>query len=1275
VKRECQRRMCLSVLLTIVVFTVSVWAAPETLVQSVTNEGETITLRMTRESVRGPNFEVRVQNSSGGYDVHSPAEIATYIGTVDEYPDAVAAGILKSDGDLWTRIYFDRGYTLFTLGDAKDTRITFHTGDVGELGKSIPAFTLPTLPSVIEGQAGVTTYRWDVAIDTDYDFYSGTGGSDVAQTLENIEFSVMQVKAIHLTNLLLNPAMGRIIIRTSQVQDPYRVEYVGDSDIAVQGTVTGSHVNAQYSDDSYESITEVRQGDVATGYSTLEHKWTIDVTEGVETLPVTFYVEAYQTASGDGDNFTFAYSTDDSVYTNMVTVSKTSDNNLAQSYALPTDTKGIVYIKVFDTDSTPGNQIYDTLFIDRMHIHSFPHAGTFLNNGTYGVVPEWYANHAGANRDVTALASPNIGGGLAYVASIGNAFSVNGSWGDGSFDLTFRHEVGHNWGAYDLHADSPEGYTLMCGNDFGRYAGPTIEFMFDERDRKLGLLDSQGTYSTIDLPPYAALDVANVMIESGNTVTIDVLANDYDVNGDILTIDSFESTSEMGGTITRSVGTGPGGRDELTYSMDSQPGLTDNFYYTVIDSAGSTASGVALVYHHKAKTLAGYWKLNESTGTDASDSSGNGFTGALQGGQTFDSDSISGQYDTALDFDGIDDYVTLTDLNLNTDTVTFTAWVKRGSANLGVPPNYWPGLVYSYDGYTDGGLIVSSSNKLAYIWKGYNWDWNSGLILPLNTWTFAALVIEPDKATIYMDSGSGLTSNTHTAVHDSQSFSGTTCIGQDARGDRIFKGGIDDVRIYNYALTAEEIADIRDGGKAANPNPFDKMTEVGIDPTLSWAPHATATNRDVYFGTSQAAVEDANTLSPEHKGLQTETTYKPDVLSPNSTYFWRIDEVSGTPIKGDVWQFTTGMYRQTEINLKAHYSFDTDDIVGSTALDRSVPPYYDGNITNSPSVVAGRIGQALSFNGSNNYVAIPRMIEDSFSISMWVKTLQTGGTPNWYNGKGLVDAECGGVTYDFGTSLIGSKFGFGVNSPTITSTTAINNDQWHHCVATRSAITGEMKVYVDGGPAESSTTATTLPLTAPTRITIGMIQTNNNYFNGQLDDIAIWDRVLSQSEIQDINDLGPLGESFVENNLPVFTINPFSKSDAREGNSYADSIADSATDSDVDDILSYTVESGSAWLEMTPNGVLAGVPTDGAVGTDAFAVRVHDGHGGYDDATMNIDVINTYSGDMGMPDFASFAEYWLETSCPAESPCDPADINADGQVDFDDLIRLVTNWL
>ena len=103
---------------------------------------------------------------------------------------------------------------------------------------------------------------------------------------------------------------------------------------------------------------------------------------------------------------------------------------------------------------------------------------------------------------------------------------------------------------------------------------------------------------------------------------------------------------------------------------------------------------------------------------------------------------------------------------------------------------------------------------------------------------------------------------------------------------------------------------------------------------------------------------------------------------PDTTYHWHIDEVDGGTVTGDPWSFTTA---RIDDGLSAHYTLDTVDVSGSTAFDCSPAPNYDGTITSSPSNVTGKIGQALDFDGTNDYIDIPRMISDDFTISFWIK--------------------------------------------------------------------------------------------------------------------------------------------------------------------------------------------------------------------------------------------------------------------------------------------------
>ena len=77
-------------------------------------------------------------------------------------------------------------------------------------------------------------------------------------------------------------------------------------------------------------------------------------------------------AESNVPNFQFAYSLNDSSYTNMVSISKSSDNNTDQTYSLPAGTSGTVYVRVRDTNRTSGRTSLDYVYIDRMVIRSTP---------------------------------------------------------------------------------------------------------------------------------------------------------------------------------------------------------------------------------------------------------------------------------------------------------------------------------------------------------------------------------------------------------------------------------------------------------------------------------------------------------------------------------------------------------------------------------------------------------------------------------------------------------------------------------------------------------------------------------------------------------------------------------------------------------------------------------------------------------------------------------------------------------------------------------------
>jgi hypothetical protein len=196
--------------------------------------------------------------------------------------------------------------------------------------------------------------------------------------------------------------------------------------------------------------------------------------------------------------------------------------------------------------------------------------------------------------------------------------------------------------------------------------------------------------------------------------------------------------------------------------------------------------------------------------------------------------------------------------------------------------------------------------------------------------------------------------------------------------------------------------------------------------------------------------------------------------------------------------------------LKAWYAFEnnlTDSAEDNDGTALKADPNFPFDYA------AGVVGQAIVFSGEEA-VEVPRSIQDSFTIALWVKTEDIGGTGGWWNGHGLVDGEMPGSTTDFGTVVLNGKFGFGVGAPdtTISSATDINDNEWHYCVATRDHVTGQMRLYVDG-ELEAAAVGGTGRRAAPPVLNIGRIQTGINYLNGQIDEARLFNYPLDAKTV------------------------------------------------------------------------------------------------------------------------------------------------------------------
>jgi len=136
---------------------------------------------------------------------------------------------------------------------------------------------------------------------------------------------------------------------------------------------------------------------------------------------------------------------------------------------------------------------------------------------------------------------------------------------------------------------------------WGDYYDIAIDPLDDETFWVIGQYSTSGGWQTwissfrVTPPGPVAVDDTAAELLSQEQAVIDVLANDYHGAGLALELWQHDATSAQGGTIQRSIGTGPGGRDQLRYTAPDGFTGTDTFTYTIRDIVTQTSSATVHV--------------------------------------------------------------------------------------------------------------------------------------------------------------------------------------------------------------------------------------------------------------------------------------------------------------------------------------------------------------------------------------------------------------------------------------------------------------------------------------------------------------------------------------------------------------------------------------------------------------------------------------------------------------------------------------------------------
>ena len=482
--------------------------------------------------------------------------------------------------------------------------------------------------------------------------------------------------------------------------------------------------------------------------------------------------------------------------------------------------------------------------------------------------------------------------------------------------------------------------------------------------------------------------------------------------------------------------------------------------------AGSSGPSSVIASGARQSGPVAYYKFDEGYGTTAHNSGSQGETlqGTLTNMATAPSTSTSGwtqsgKFNRALNFDGTDDYVVTSGSSYipsGNSAFTISLWVNPSSNVTNKYIIKW------------GNMNTNNANIIAfggsYIWHSFyaNDLYSATNTVPVGSWTQVIVTFNGTTRTIYIN-GTLSTQDTPASVN----VTANQPVYFGSGGDR-FPGKIDEVKIYPYALTADEV------------------------------------KLDYNKGSSQVlgALSDTNSLNTSQPNSAASEYCVPGDTTSTSCAApvgrWDFEENTGSTVNDKSGNGNTGTWNGT--------------------LGNQWKP--------------GKSSPAGNFNGSDNYVDLTNTVQfDSggFTIEGWLKTSQDSTGLNkgvwmsynsgWYdieinmNGNKLLFyvRDTAGTTMNSGNGLL--------------STNNLNNGMWHHFVATRS--TSIFSLYIDGSLNNSATTvmgdvdnAGVIP-----RIGNGTQGCcNNRFFNGQLDQFRIFNYARTPAQIAwDYNRGAPVG--------------------------------------------------------------------------------------------------------------------------------------------------------
>ena len=522
------------------------------------------------------------------------------------------------------------------------------------------------------------------------------------------------------------------------------------------------------------------------------------------------------------------------------------------------------------------------------------------------------------------------------------------------------------------------------------------------------------------------------------------------------------------------------------------------------------------------RNLLGWWTLNENSGQVVEDSSTNSNSGTLGptiGVEVEDPTWTLGKFGSGLHFDGNDDYVDLGIFDVSGDEMTISARIRFE----GFDGQTQSKIVSKSDGpqSTDNiwsfGLYNSSGVPKLGFEIEIGFDVPSVLLaaedIPLNTWIHAVAVYNGTDMLLYKN-GTLINITTNVSGDVGVNNSVGVLLGTSPLSSYFFNGTIDDVQVWDRALSQVEIRALYDAGSEENEllSGFTGLVEGDYEYTaylqnITGFVQQTDT-RNIKVDTTLPTVGFVSPTDPDGTNLDRNWIEVNVSVSDDSTKYNLTSFI-------DWDKSLVGWWNMNEVlgqGVEDMSSYGNDGVLGGSI-----------NVTSEDATwTTGRFGYGLKFDGTDDRVQIPDSSSLSFSnlitIEVWIKP---GFYDNWRTilskfKPGAVDNP----RKDIYLYIYDNQLGLALSGPLDddwNTSVSVDTNEWNHFVVTYDGTS--IDVYKNGIYSATMPATGVLSLGLPDSTEELYIGYNTEWqgsevFNGTIDEVKIWNRILSSSEIK-----------------------------------------------------------------------------------------------------------------------------------------------------------------